>query len=268
MPINFHKPFGLHISRQVITPALDFWRSKTDVGEATKQIFLTAKQTSEYHAVFEKSEPLVSICIATYNRAQLLCERALPSILSQTYENFEVIVVGDNCTDDTAERVAGLKDKRVMFENLPNRLSYPVNPVHRWMVAGTPAANFAMRISAGDFITHLDDDDAYSINRIAELIAFVKKARVDVAWHPFFYETVAGSWHLNKANEFSHGSVTTSSIFYHRWFKRIRWDINAWKLDEPGDWNRCRKFRFLGAKLGRASEPLLWHFKERNQSTK
>src|SRR5262249_1151961 len=46
------------------------------------------------------AEPLVSVCVATYNRAGLLTERCLPSVLGQTYRRFELIVVGDGCTDE------------------------------------------------------------------------------------------------------------------------------------------------------------------------
>ena len=53
---------------------------------------------------YQKPEPLISYCIATYNRGRLLAERSLRSILSQSYKSIEVIVVGDCCTDDTEAR--------------------------------------------------------------------------------------------------------------------------------------------------------------------
>ena len=51
-------------------------------------------------------QPLVSVCVATYNRARLLIERSVPSVLQQTYKNFELIIVGDGCDDETAELLA------------------------------------------------------------------------------------------------------------------------------------------------------------------
>jgi hypothetical protein len=48
---------------------------------------------------------------------------------------------------------------------------------------------------------------------------------------------------------------------------RIGWDINAHLLAEPGDWNRLRKFLYLGVKAQRVPEALLRHYKERAQKS-
>ena len=60
---------------------------------------------------------LVSVVIATYNRSNVL-RLAIETVLWQTYTNWEIVVVGDCCTDDTAEVVASFKAPRVRFYNL------------------------------------------------------------------------------------------------------------------------------------------------------
>ncbi len=92
--------------------------------------------------------PKVSCCVATYNRSQLLVERCIASIQRQTYSNWELIVVGDHCTDDTADVIAKLGDARIRFENLPVRGPYPEDPRKRWMVAGTFAMNKALSLAS------------------------------------------------------------------------------------------------------------------------
>ena len=57
------------------------------------------------------TEPLVSICIPTYNRANII-KKAIDSALSQTYKNIEVIVVDNASTDNTDEIVASYSDPR------------------------------------------------------------------------------------------------------------------------------------------------------------
>lgn len=240
-------------------------RSHFDVGPRVRRLFGEARETPEYQGAYEKRDPLVSVCVATYNRAELLVSRSLPSLLSQTYPNLQIVVVGDGCTDDTAERVASLSDRRIFFVNLPKRGDYPDDPHLRWMVAGTAALNHALSLAKGDFITHLDDDDEHSADRIETLIRIIQDARADLVFHPFEVETVSGEWQLNRASAFDLGQVTTSSVLYHRWFRRLGWDPFAHRYGEPGDWNRFRKFNYLGARVARHDGPLLKHYRERNQ---
>ena len=93
--------------------------------------------------------PLISVCIATYQRARILCERTLPTVLRQTYRNWEAVIIGDGCHDDTAERIAAIGDARIRFYNRPANGPYPAEPRSRWLVAGTYASNAAIRARRG-----------------------------------------------------------------------------------------------------------------------
>jgi glycosyltransferase involved in cell wall biosynthesis len=207
--------------------------------------------------------PLVSVCIPTYNRARLLTERSIPSVLRQTYTNFELIVVGDGCTDETVEAVARIDDPRLRFVNLPVRGVYPSDPMRRWMVAGTQAVNRALAMTQGDYITHLDDDDEHLPERLEKLVTFAKSHGCDFVWHPFWMEDLTGNWTLQESHELAFTQVTTSSVFYRAWFKNIEWDVNAHLLAEPGDWNRFRRIKYLNPVALRFPEPLLRHYRER-----
>ena len=108
-------------------------------------------------------EPLFSIIIATYNRAHLL-PRAINSVLNQTYQNFEIIVVDDGSTDNTAETVEPFKrDSRFIFHKLPQN-------------RGTSAArNKGLDLATGYYVTFLDSDDELlpealktAVNKFAE----------------------------------------------------------------------------------------------------
>ncbi|HSH73888.1 MAG TPA: glycosyltransferase [Methylophilaceae bacterium] len=103
---------------------------------------------------------LVSIYTPTKNRKDAL-ERAVNSVLNQTYNNIELIVVNDGSTDSTADF---LKKK----SQQDNRLKYINNNYSR----GAPASrNIAIKNSGGQFVTGLDDDDEFLPERIE---AFVK----------------------------------------------------------------------------------------------
>lgn len=98
-----------------------------------------------------KSDRLVSVIIPTYNRAYLL-PRAINSILSQSYQAIEVIVVDDGSTDNT-EEVVKQYDERVKYIKLPHTgMSSICNAV-------SVSSNAGIRQASGQYIAFLADDD-------------------------------------------------------------------------------------------------------------
>lgn len=221
-----------------------------------------ARRGSDYQLPFHTPHPLVSVCVGTYNRAELLSRRSLPSILAQDYPELEVVVVGDACTDDTADRVAALADSRIRWINLPRRGAYPADPELRHMVAGTATVNHALAIARGAFITHLDDDDEYVPGRISALVRLAQAQRAEFVWHPFWYQDPARGWVRRDLAHLQRGAVSTGATFYHRWWSRIRWDPGAYRFREPGDWHRIGKLLRLGCRVARHPDPWLRHYTE------
>jgi len=81
--------------------------------------------TEEYELAFSDPDPLVSVVIPTYTSYETLRDRAIPSVLAQTYENFEIVVIGDAAPPEAAEAVASFDDDRIVYENLSIRGPYP-----------------------------------------------------------------------------------------------------------------------------------------------
>jgi hypothetical protein len=234
--------------------------SLSEVPEELTEQYVRWKQS---HAV--PDEPLVSVCVATYNRSRLLTERCIASVLGQSYDRLELIVVGDGCTDDTEAVVSRIRDPRLRFVNLPERGKYPDDPMLRWMVAGIPPANHALSLATGHYVTHLDDDDEYLPDRLEKLVAFSRDGDCDFVWHPFYQEQAAGQWAVHEAQHLALGQVTTSSVFYRSWFTAIRLDPDAYRLREPGDWNRYRRIKRIAPRVMRYPEPLIRHHCEGSQ---
>lgn len=116
--------------------------------------------------------PLVSVVIATYNRARLVVH-AVESVRRSTHTDVEVLVIGDGCTDDTATRVAAIGDPRVTFVNLP------VN-------AGEQSApnNEGLRLARGRYIAFLNHDDLYFPDHLATAVACLERESADLVWAP------------------------------------------------------------------------------------
>lgn len=95
--------------------------------------------------------PLVSCVIPTYKRSDLL-NRAVDSVLGQTYSNVEVLVVDDN-EKGSAE---SLTVREIVESYSDSRVKLVTQPKH---INGAEARNAGVRASVGDFIAFLDDDD-------------------------------------------------------------------------------------------------------------
>jgi glycosyltransferase involved in cell wall biosynthesis len=94
--------------------------------------------------------PFVSIIIPTYNRAHLIGE-TLDSVLVQTYENWECIIVDDGSTDETDIVVGHYVQK-------DNRFQYHHRPANRPKGANA-CRNYGFELSKGEFVNWFDDDD-------------------------------------------------------------------------------------------------------------
>lgn len=99
--------------------------------------------------------------MTTYNRAYLI-PRAIRSVLNQTTEDWELVVVLDGCTDDTLSVIRSFCDPRIKpvvraenSEDEGNRVGRPIEPT-----------NDGLRASCGELISHLDDDDMYRPMRL------------------------------------------------------------------------------------------------------
>lgn len=94
------------------------------------------------------STPRISVIIPTLNRAILL-RRTIVSVLKQTYQNLEIVVVDDCSTDNTGDLVKEFKDRKINYIR------------HDYTRGGSATRNTGIRIAKGDYIAFLDSDDEW-----------------------------------------------------------------------------------------------------------
>lgn len=196
-------------------------------------------------------DPLVTVRIATYNRAEILCERTLPSVLGQSYSNWEVIVVGEACTDDTEERIRAIGDHRIRFVNLPFRGPYPDDPRARWRVSGTTPMNTAMRLARGRWIAPLDDDDEFDDDHIEVLLAHAQATRAELAYGQLrVVDTETGDVSEGLSTwPPENGRFNFLSTIVHAGLRRFEYDPNCYLAGEVSDWNLARRLWQAGARF-------------------
>lgn len=124
--------------------------------------------------------PTVSVVIAAFNAARWIGE-TLDSVLAQTYRDFEVIVIDDGSTDETADVVA-LYGRKVHYFHREN--------------GGQPSArNVGIRAARGSYIAFIDADDLWLPNKL-ELQMKLLTVRRHLAWvysDAFYYDTESRS---------------------------------------------------------------------------
>jgi predicted O-methyltransferase YrrM len=202
----------------------------------------------EYEEAFAGA-PLVSVRIGTYRGADTLCRRALASVRRQTHPNWEAVVVGDGCEDDTAERVEALGDDRIRFYNRPFNGPYPEIPEQRWLVAGTHPFNEGAARARGRWIAPLDQDDEWDDDHVAVLLAAAQRARAEVVYGQMRVaveggpETWFGEWPPRL------GDFGFQAAIYHADLKDFRYDVAAALIGEPGDWNLARRMLEAGVRF-------------------
>lgn len=138
------------------------WRRLDGVGRAALNAARPAPRVS--------NPPLVSVVIATYNWSEVL-RWAIRSVRAQQYPRWELIVVGDCCTDDSAAAVESFADLRIRWHNRESNAGSQSLP-----------NNDGIAMARGELIAYLGHDDLWTPDHLARLVAAQRATGADVAF--------------------------------------------------------------------------------------
>ena len=150
---------------------------------------------------------LVSIIMPTYNCARFIRE-SIDSVLAQTYTNWELIIVDDSSTDNTAEMIANFNDPRIHYlRNEQNE-------------GAALTRNKALRAVKGRYIAFLDSDDLWHPDKLERQIAFMEQNGYAFTYHEYteidessnpigIY--VSGKKHVRPFDMYAKGTFSFSS---------------------------------------------------------
>jgi glycosyltransferase involved in cell wall biosynthesis len=192
----------------------------------------------------------------------LIAERALASAIAQTYENLEILVVGDHCDEATERAVRSVRDPRIRFVNLAERGRYPSDPTYRWMVAGAAPMNAALAIAQGRWIAPCDDDDELTEDHVEVLLKAALSRRLEFVWSTARCELRPGQWITIGDGSFYQSSLTHGSVLYAAGLRFFRHNEFAWKVMQPGDWELWSRMHRAGVRQGFLDRVTYIHFAE------
>ena len=117
-----------------------------------------------------QNSPRVSILLPTHNRANVL-PFAIRSVLAQTVRDFELLVVGDGCTDNSADVVQGFNDSRIHWFDLPKTPGF-----------GYANRNIILQKARGEYIGFMAHDDLWLSDHLELLLPLFKDKNLEIVY--------------------------------------------------------------------------------------
>lgn len=192
--------------------------------------------------------PKVSVILPTYNREKLV-GAAIQSVLDQTFQDFELIVVDDGSTDRTSEVVQSFSSSKVRYIFQSNQ-------------GRSNARNHALSLAQGQYIAFLDSDDLYLRGKLELQVAYLDK-------HPEFgmiytsafcidkdgallnnvYEAIVSGWIYKEIAFFVPVTITLPTVMARREvFDTVGgFDEKMERFEDTDIWRRISKRYQIGA---------------------
>ena len=104
----------------------------------------------------------ISIILPTYNRAELFLKRAIDSVINQSYEDWELIIIDNNSTDNTKGLVDSYNNNQIYLYNISNNGNI------------AKSRNLGISKAKGDFIAFLDSDDYWKHDKLKKCTAILE----------------------------------------------------------------------------------------------
>lgn len=179
---------------------------------------------------------MFSIVIPLYNK-ELSIESTIQSVLNQTYQNYEIIVVNDGSNDSSAKVVQSIRDTRVRM-------------IHQENQGVSAARNRGITEANHDWIAFLDGDDLWKKNHLEEIVAMMADFPMDKIY-------VTSFEYSDKRKVFKHSR--SESIFkIKNYFKEALKESLIWTSIIVVHRDCFKKLGYFNKNLNRGEDTDLW----------
>jgi glycosyltransferase involved in cell wall biosynthesis len=159
--------------------------------------------------------PRATVIIATYNWSAVV-PYAIESVLRQTMTDFELLVIGDGCTDDTEKVVSAIADPRVRWINLPENTGHQAGPNNR-----------GLQEARGEFIAYLGHDDLWLPDHLRCTVDALEKTGAGIA-HSLLIRILPGrdtGVPVYPMPEYGSGAPPSGTVYR----RRVNEKIGGWR---------------------------------------
>jgi SAM-dependent methyltransferase len=225
-----------------------------------RERLIAVRNTHAYRLAYTEPEPLVSVVMRTYDNYRMLGERSIPSILAQTYQNFEVVVIGDNAPPEAAAVVRSFGDARISYHNLNRRGPYPNDPRAMWFVAGVPPYNEGLRRARGRWIAPLDDDDEFRPNHIETLMNLARRDELELAYGQLLYHYADAAPVTLGVFPPANGQFGFQASVFHGELRFFELELAESMFEIADDWAAVERMLRAGVRMGMLDEVVTDYF--------
>ncbi len=212
-----------------------------------------ARTQPSYALAYSDPDPLVTICIPTFDRTRLLIERALPSVLAQTHRNIEVLVIGDAAPPATVTALARIGDSRIRFLNLTHRIDYG-SPERNWCAGSVQARNLGYAEARGTWTADFDDDDILHPTAIQRGLVFAREHGLESVYGRVRAHLPDGTSTEIGAFPPTLGQFTCQGGLIHGDLNFFAREHVAAAYRTPNDWERAQRMLRAGVRFGMLDE--------------
>jgi hypothetical protein len=229
-----------------------------------RRALAAVRDDSEYDRAYSEDTPLVTVIIPTQSNWVDLGDRAVPSVLAQSYQHLEILVVGDDAPQETSEVLAKFSDHRIRFLNLPMRGPYPEDAAVRWLVSGVAPYDAGLRAARGLWVCPFADDDALRPNAIESVLGAARSERhelcyglLDTHWPTIdgVRPTTPGDHHVGGRQVLGEfpprlGGNGLQGSIYHAGLRIFEQLLGGHAFGLPNDWLMLRRMLYAGVRVG------------------
>ena len=206
--------------------------------------------------VWNHGDPLVSVIIPTHERIELLTERALQSVFTQTYRRVEVLICAHGSMDHYLRVIRAATDSRIWgfggmerrVLHVPRKPKYPPTAENHWFAGPVDPINAGLKAANGHWIARIDDDDTWEPQHIERLLRFAQQH--DYEFVSSAYRTDHGVVPHDGHERAPIGGVQT--WLYRGYLTFMRANPDCWRKtwNKVNDTDLADRFRKAGVRIG------------------
>lgn len=236
---------------------------RVEVREQRRLLEIARAGTAACYLPTDEPDPLVSVCIPTFERDRAQLARAVRAALAQTHQRLEVVVVSDGDGRVLESIAAELDDPRFRFTRIA---PVPVSRARRGLYARYPNGganrNLALALARGAWIAPSDDDDEMVDDHVESLLREARVRQAEFVYSQARAERAPGVWQVLGEAPLRRGASVQGTALYSAALRFVTYRSTSWKLHEWDDWNFFRRMRRIGVRIAFLEQVTYIHYLE------